>query len=240
MKPPYVAVGFHTFGFVQTKFTMSLLKASSYEGTRIAGFLDVTGPYTDEARNRIVEAFLSGTNAEYLLMVDADIEFDRDAITKTVMVAETTKADVVWANYVLGNFSPSLFYKDENSFFGTPVPNLEPNQIYHGIYAGGTGWCLMRRGILEKMKTEYAAPWHWFDRDVIDSLKEPKVPMKMGEDMTFGKRVWELGGTQVGYTGITLIHHKNFPHVPKFMAEAISEGTTIKVVDEHGKALSKG
>jgi hypothetical protein len=68
------------------------------------------------------------------------------------------------------------------------------------------------------MKEKYAAPWNWFDRETL--LDEKGKPVKYGEDLTFGKRVWEMGRKQVGYTGINLIHHKMHATVPVFMASA--------------------
>lgn len=224
MRSPHVVVGYHHFGMVTGKFAYCLARAVSYEGNRIKAVIQYPSPYTDEARNKIVETFLAlpGTT-EYLLMVDADMDFEKDAISKTMWIAQNTEADVVWGNYSLGTFSNSLFAKDpDGTDFAAPLDALNPNKVYEGIYGGGTGWCLMKRSILERMKEECPGPWHWFERDPITDDKG-KVT-KMGEDLSFGRRVFSLPGTkQVGYTGIFLVHHKLHPTVPQFMSPIAEE-----------------
>ena len=223
MRSPHVVVGYHHFGMVTGKFAYCLARAVAYEGGRIKSVIQMPSPYTDDARNKIVETFLFLPDPEYLLMVDADIDFEKDAISKTMWVAQTTQADVVWGNYALGTFSNSIFAKDpKGTEFAVPYVDLKPNAIYENIYAGGTGWCLMHRGLLLKMKEKFSAPWHWFDRDIITD-KDGKV-IKMGEDLSFGRRVSSMEGMkQVGYTGNFLVHHKLHPTVPQFMAPIAEE-----------------
>lgn len=222
MRSPSVVVGYHHFGMVTGKFAYCLARACAYEGGKIKSVIQFPSPYTDEARNKIVEAFLS-LPGEYLLMVDADIDFEKDAISKTMGVAQSTGADVVWGNYALGTFSNSLFAKDpEGTAYAVALDALEPDKVYDNIYAGGTGWCLMKRELLLRMKEEFPSPWHWFERDIIEDSKGKKV--KMGEDLSFGKRVSSMEGTkQVGFTGVFLIHHKLHPTVPQFMTPIAQE-----------------
>ena len=103
-----VAVGFHHYGTITTRFALSLLAAARYDGTKIGAVIERGGPYVDEARNQIASEFMK-LPFEYLLMIDADIEFPEDSITKTMFVAETMQADVVWGNYSLGHFGNSIF-----------------------------------------------------------------------------------------------------------------------------------
>jgi hypothetical protein len=236
MRSPYVVIGFHDFGMVTGKFAYCLSRAVAYEGNRIKSVVRWPGPYTDEARNKIVETFLAfPEQVEYLMMVDADIDFEKDAISKTMWIAQNTKADVVWGNYALGTFSNSLFAKDpDGTEFAAPLDELKPNKVYENIYAGGTGWCLMRRPLLVKMKETFPGPWHWFERDVVTS-PEGKI-VKMGEDLSFGKRVASMEGTkQVGYTGNFLVHHKLHPTVPQFMGPVAEElGLTVNTQSVQG------
>lgn len=231
-RSPRVVVGFHHWGLVHAKFAWALARAVAYEGNRIERVLEFGSPYTDEARNKLVEAFLAmpGGSADYFLMVDADIEFEKDAISKTMWVAQNFNADCVWGNYALGSFTNSLFTKAEDSFWGAYMPDLKPDMIYDNIYAGGTGWLLVTREWLEKMKKGYEGPWHWFERVLVENNKmatEQSSPMvKLGEDMSFGHRAWKLGAKQIGYTGIVLIHHKSQPTIPQFMAPVLQSMNT--------------
>ena len=222
MRSPSVVVGWHDWGMVSGFFTYSLARAVAFEGGRVKACLRQPSPYTEEARNKIVETFLAlPQGADYLLMVDADIEFERDAISKTMWVAQNFDADVVWGNYALGTFSNSVFTKDGESELAVAMENLQPNMVYHNTYAGGTGWCLMKKSLLEKMRDTYPGPWHWFERDLVDDVNGKVV--KMGEDLSFGRRVWKMGGKQISYTGIFLVHHKNTPTIPGFMAPIAAE-----------------
>lgn len=230
-RSPHIVVGWHDWGLVSGFFTYSLARAIAYEGGRIKSCIRQPSPYTEEARNKIVETFLAMPAADYLLMVDADIEFEKDAISKTMWVAQNFDADVVWGNYALGTFSNSVFAKDEATELAVSMENLQPNMIYNNCYAGGTGWCLMKRSLLEKMKDEFPGPWHWFERDLVNDA-EGKV-VKMGEDLSFGRRVWKMGGKQIAYTGVFLVHHKNTATVPGFMAP-VAEGMGVPMQELSG------
>lgn len=225
MRAPRVVVGYHSFGHVHTRFCHSLVRGIAYEGNRIDRVIELMSPYTEEARNKIVEVFLAATTADYLLMVDADIEFERDSISKTMWVAQNHGADVVWGNYALGTFGNSIFSKDPKSDWALVLNELKPNMIYTDVYAGGTGWCLMTRSVLERMKKEQPGPWHWFGRDLVDGPDGQKS--LLGEDIGFGRRVSMLRDDegkrplQVGYTGLILIHHKYHATVPDFMKQIV-------------------
>lgn len=226
MRSPHVVLGYHHWGLVGGKFAYSLARGVAYEGNRVKNVIELPSPYTEEARNKIVEAFLGLPHADYLLMIDGDIEFEKDSISKTMWVANNFDADVVWGNYALGTFSNSLFMKDEKTDLAIPMENLAPNKVYHDIYAGGTGWCLMKREHLEKMREVYPAPWHWFERDIIDDGEGKEI--KLGEDLSFGRRSFKMGAKQLGYTGTFLIHHKMHPTVPQFMSPVAEEmGTRV-------------
>jgi hypothetical protein len=215
-RSPHVVIGFHSWGLVSSKFAYALARACAYEGGRIASCIEIQSPYTDDARNRIVDRFLSmKPGPEYLMMVDGDIEFEKDAISKTMWIAQHYDADVVWGNYSLGSFSNSLFAKDETTELAIGLENLNPDKVYEGIYGGGTGWCLMNRRLLTEMKEQFPGPWYWFDRDVVKGAEGEDI--KLGEDLSFGRRAWKMNAKQVGYTGVFLIHHKMHPTAPQFM-----------------------
>jgi len=141
MRSPHVVVGWHSFGLVTSKFCWSLARAVAYEGGRIKACIERASPYTDQARNQIVEDFLVLPHCDYLLMVDADIDFEKDAISKTMWVAQNFNADVVWGNYALGDYRNSLFVKDP--FNGTDLAgsldNIRPNMVYEASTAGAPG-----------------------------------------------------------------------------------------------------
>lgn len=222
MQSSNVVVGYHHWGQVDGIFAWCLARAVAHEGGRIRYVIQLASPYTDEARNKLVEEFLADpSKPEFFLMVDGDIEFEKDAISRTMFIADAYDAQVVWGNYMLGGMTNSLFMRDPTgeTDLACAMTDLKPGTVYGGIYGGGTGWCLMRRGLLEKMRDVYGDPWPWFGRDDLED-KQGKI-IKMGEDLTFGRRVWYLGETQVGYTGLKLLHRKTNPMCPPFMADEV-------------------
>ncbi len=216
-----VVLGFHHFGMVTTRFALSLAGAIRYEGSKIAGLIENAGPYVDESRNHVAREFLKLPYGDYLLMMDADIEFPEDAITRTVFVAESSQAKVVWGNYALSHFGNSIFTKDQKTDLFVPLGNLQPLAIYEGVEGGGTGWVLAHRDVLKAMEQNYPPPWQWFDRELTPDQDGKMI--KLGEDLTFGLRAHKLGFKQVGYTGLMLIHHKLKGCVPEFMGKWAEE-----------------
>ncbi len=212
-----VVVGFHHYGTIVTSFGLSMMASIRYEGTKFAGLIHRQGPYVDEARNQIVAEFLNLPYGDFLLMVDADIEFPEDSITRTLFIAESLDVKVVWGNYALGHAGNSIFAKDAQTDMFVPLGNLQKLGIYRGIAGGGTGWLLVHRSVLAQMKETFPGPWHWFGREVVPDKDGKNVIL--GEDLTFGLRCHKLGVEQVGYTGLLLVHHKLKGTVPDFMEE---------------------
>jgi hypothetical protein len=171
--------------------------------------------YVDEARNKLVEEFLSVPDVTHLMMIDADMIFPQHAFNYTYMVQQATGADVVYGNYALGNAGNSLFGPSDTPE-GEPsvLVKLEPNVIYQQVVTGGTGWLLTTKAFLLKMRESYPGPWYWFDRDLTSDGKGKK-----GEDITFGQRATACGGKIVGTTGLLLKHSKPFPLVPSYVPE---------------------
>ncbi len=194
-----------------------MMASIRYEGTKFAGLIHRQGPYVDEARNQIVEEFLRLPYGDFLLMVDADIEFPEDSLTRTLFIAESLDVKVVWGNYALGHAGNSIFAKDAQTDMFVPLGNLTKLGVYRGIAGGGTGWLLIHRSVLTQMKEVFPGPWHWFGREVVPDKDGKNVIL--GEDLTFGLRCHKLGVEQVGYTGLMLVHHKLKGTVPDFMEE---------------------
>lgn len=215
-------VGFHHYGTVVTAFAMSLLGALRYEGSKIGAIIEQPSPYVDEARNKIAETVLTLPFAEYMLMLDADISFSEDAISRTLTVLQMTNSDVVWGNYALGNFGNSIFVRDRGFSAGKdtelfrPVGALESERIYEDIHGGGTGWLFCTRKVLETMAEHNKdRAWKFFDR--FETKDDKGNLIRIGEDLAFGNLADKLGFKQVGYTGVLLVHNKLKGIIPDFM-----------------------
>ena len=220
-----IAIGFHTFGTVTTGFAVSLSGLVRYEGLRVSNLIHIPSPYVTEARNKVVASFLK-TTASHLLMVDGDLQFTEDALSKTYSAMKHVGAEVMFGCYALGDFRPSIF---ANPAPGQQLPTvsegLEPGKVYE-IYAGSTGWLLVTREALEAIRAvNTARHWPWFDHDIeyageafpLGDLGKPdNFTLRIGEDFSFSKRAREAGIKLWGTTAPLLIHDKYQPLLPNF------------------------
>lgn len=217
MPEPRLIVGFHSVGTCPTQFAVDLARAMRYSGTAVPLALHEQSCYVDSARNKLVRQFLAldPLQASHFLMIDVDLSFPPDAFIKTLTIALTQQADILYGNYSLGNNGNSIFGPPENAAREAAVlVALQPNTLYSDIGTGGTGWLLMSRSILERMEKECPGPWHWFDRDPTADGKD-----KRGEDVTFGLRLWEMNPRPkvMATTHILLRHYKLQPFIPQHM-----------------------
>lgn len=218
MGSPRIIVGFHSNGLCPVTFAVDLARAMRYSGTVVPLALCEQSCYVDSSRNKLVKQFLAlpPVEATHLMMIDVDISFPMDAFLKTFSLLQAVGADVLYANYPLGNSGNSLFGPAENAANEASVlVKLQPNTIYTDIGTGGTGWVMMTRGVLERMQKECPGPWHWFARDPTakgDDLR--------GEDVSFGLRLWGMKPRPkvVGSTHLLLRHLKTQPFIADFMS----------------------
>jgi hypothetical protein len=178
--------------------------------------------YVDTSRNRIVKQFLElpAGEATHLMMIDVDLSFSADAFNKTYQIMEALNLDVLFGNYVLGNSGNSIFGAPENvSKEAAVLVKLKPNVTYTDVWTGGTGWLMMRRTLLERMKAECEGPWYWFPRDLTADGTD-----RRGEDISFGLRLYNMNPKPkvAGTTAVLLRHMKLQPFIPDFMGPLAS------------------
>jgi hypothetical protein len=218
---PRICIGFHSHGSVHPRFAYALARACAYEGNKIAGVIPVIGPLLEDCRNSVVSTFLEQfPEVDYLLMVDADIEFPSDAIGKSLFILRYFGQDVFYGNYSLGDGRNSIFTKTPDCGLFRMVP-VVGDQTYLGIAGGGTGWLLSTRALLEKMKEKFPKPFIWFARDLVKDDKGETTAL--GEDLTFGKRAGECGAKQMGSSQIALLHYKERAIIPNAMVELVGQ-----------------
>jgi hypothetical protein len=221
MNVPKVVIGWHDFGQVTGEFAFCLANLVAYSGHVFFGSIRKQSCYLTTARNQIVAEFLKSP-AEYLLMIDADLEFNADALNRTMSIQQMTDAPILYGNYCLGDGRNSIFLNvDEH---GLPVhgDELIPKTIYQ-VAVGATGWVLFTREALESFLAPFSHdPWPWFGHDLakapnLKGLKNIDDQLRLGEDVTFCKRARSLGIPMFGYTGLMLLHHKASPILNDFM-----------------------
>ncbi|HUO47992.1 MAG TPA: hypothetical protein VMU09_04080 [Acidimicrobiales bacterium] len=169
-----ILVGIVTPGSIRWECSWSL------DAARAAGCFEElrfqeSGPYVDNARNRLVERFLD-TDCDRLLMVDSDISFLPADITR-LADDDLDVVSGVYYNFFDGVLTPVLKLLPDTPAADEPL--LE-------VAGTGAGFLMISRSLLEKMAPVYGQPCPWFFEPIRDGDH-------MGEDMEFCARAREMG-----------------------------------------------
>jgi hypothetical protein len=207
---------------VAHSFHQSLLNLVLYDGAHEArimrgGYLAMRASSggLEEARNKVVEAFLSRDN-DWLFVVDSDMGFASDTVERLLDAADPDERPIVgalcfaWKELELDGMGgyrceprPTLFDYVETDdgvmkFMGrSSYPQDQMTQV-----AGtGAACILIHRTVLEKIRAEYGETW--YSRIVGDSGK------RLGEDISFCVRAGAVGFPIWVHTGVKTTHLKN-------------------------------
>jgi glycosyltransferase involved in cell wall biosynthesis len=181
------------------------------------------------ARNVSVGRFMQKSDADYFMFVDADIEFDPDAVVRLIesghdiSVACYPKKCVFWdqaKNAVeagddrnMAMLSASLVVN-----FGAQSRKIENGFIE--ILDGPTGFMLIKREVFEKMEKHFPELLCKNDhqnRDfdeyyaVFDCMIDPESKRYLSEDYAFCRRWQQMGGKIYADVQTVLGHVGNLP-----------------------------
>jgi hypothetical protein len=188
---------------------------AGFVGNETAATQIVTG------RNQVARAFLDGTDAEWLFMIDADMGFDHDTVERLIATATTLGVPVVgglaFACKSDGDGPhgarryravPTLykFYKDEDKGEAGVLPMFDyPRNQPVEVEATGAACMIVHRTALEQLRAEYGD--HWFDL-----IELPAKPGRttLGEDISFCLRLKAQGIPLIVDTSIKTTHDKGW------------------------------
>lgn len=181
------------------------------------------------ARNVSVGRFMQKSDADYFMFIDADIEFDPDAVVRLIesghdiSVACYPKKCVFWdqaKNAVeagddrnMAMLSASLVVN-----FGAQSRKIENGFIE--ILDGPTGFMLIKREVFEKMQKHFPELLCKNDhqnRDfdeyyaVFDCMIDPETKRYLSEDYAFCRRWQQMGGKIYADVQTVLGHVGNLP-----------------------------
>ncbi|MCK5505543.1 MAG: hypothetical protein KAJ10_10295, partial [Thermodesulfovibrionia bacterium] len=155
------------------------------------------------ARNTSVASFLK-TDFEYLMFIDADIEFEPEAVQKLWNMEEKV---------AVGAYSMKRIDKPVSAWKDGKLVKLEELDGITGVDFAGTGFMLIHRGVFEDLKPtsnlhqegKVGDCWAFFDTGVEDGYY-------ISEDYFFCKRWREHGGKIMLDPSIKLKHHGTYAY----------------------------
>ena len=138
----------------------------------------------DRARNGLADTFLTVSDADYLLFVDADIEFRPEDVLamlsfeKEVICGPYPKKHINWDMIIkaiqAGETDPSVLEKLVGEYVFTPLDVKTKMEKIVKVGEAGTGMMLIQRGVFEKLRKAFPENYYISDssRDVISGIKK--------------------------------------------------------------------
>lgn len=182
----------------------------------------ISSPRIAEARSQVVERFATGfPEADWLLMVDADMTFGHDLLERMLEHADPEKVPVLGGLCFGGGRGTKIFptvYEEievDGKLTLSPTPDYPRDAL---VKVGGTGAAcmLVHRQVFAAMARPWPKgfgthqdgtpnPYPWF----VEGLSGPDGA-QYGEDIAFCKRARMLGIPIHVHTGIKLGHMKRY------------------------------
>lgn len=186
-----LTIGYIHGGTVREEFLQSLLMSvvmDTQQRRMVNGVLGVPTSILAHGRNALCHQFLQSDDT-HLLMVDTDMVFTLEDV---YALLDADKPAI--AGLYLSRHDNHLVWSGEGHQQITEVP---PYPIK--LKAAGTGFLLVHREVLEKMRADSDDPWPWFGHDMI-------LGVRAGEDISFCNRMAALGIELYGHGGVHIGH----------------------------------
>lgn len=196
-------VSFLSGGLCDHQFVGSLLAMYRTDTPLIAGEIHAeSSPRIASTRNDITSTFLRTNDAQWLLMLDADITFEPNLLRRLLQSASQADAKIMGGLYFLGGhgqgFRPNLLVNDGE--MARSVDNY-PEGIVQ-VNATGAGCLLVHRDVfttIERKIGDTVFPWF------AESQYNGKP---YGEDVTFCERAARCGYATYVDTTVKCGHRK--------------------------------
>lgn len=159
------------------------------------------------ARNIVTARFLDSDAGEWLLWVDADMQWTPDAVDLLMAAADPTDRPIV-GGLCFGNATDGLFptiyhFAQIDGRLTTIRVREYPRGEVVQVAATGAAFLLIHRSVLEAMRDRgFNAAFPWFQETELDGNP-------VGEDLTFCLRAGILGYPVHVHTGARIGHHKS-------------------------------
>lgn len=172
------------------------------------------GPLMAEARNRLVDAFMT-TGADWLLMVDTDMTFPHDAAERLLATEQKVVGGLCFGvSKELGQF-PTLYQPIGDR---TMVQFDYPEDTLVEVAGTGSAFMLQHRSVFVDHRRHDEA-WPWYHRHRVERSGDAPAGY-LGEDMSWcwwltqrGQPVYVHTGVKVGHVKPTLVNDVTYQQV---------------------------
>jgi GT2 family glycosyltransferase len=201
-----VIIGYITGGWNRDEFSDSLIM-SLLSDDAVGGYIKVNpGPLVALGRNLLTSQFL-GRDQEWLMMVDTDIVFSGNAVSRLLESADPVERPIMSGLYHIfekGKKVPAVYANVADDPGGIDlVPYDAPDEdIVARAFATGAGFLLVHRSVFEKIKAMSEDQPSWFREIVVDGRD-------FGEDISFCLRANVAGFPIHVNTGVRVGHIKS-------------------------------
>lgn len=169
----------------------------------------------DRARNGLVSEFLNKSDADYLLFVDADVQFRAEDVLammsyeKDIMCGPYPKKHINWPIIIEaikhGVVDPNALERLVGEYVFTPLDNNQKIEEIVRVSEAGTGLMLIKREVFIKMKEAFPENYYVSDssQDVLAGIKRDMHAFfrtaivdnrYLSEDYYFCHKWREIGG----------------------------------------------
>lgn len=203
-------------GLGNTMFFSSLLRLQDQlinRGCRFEHAFMMNESLIDRGRNGLVDTFLTQSSAEYLLFIDADIEFRPEDVLvmlsqeKEIICGPYPKKHINWPVIIeavkLGVEDPEKLSRLVGEYVFTPLDPETRMEMIVKVAEAGTGMMLIHRSVFGKMKEAFPENYYISD-DSRHLLKKKEMHAYfrtmivnnryLSEDYYFCHKWRELGG----------------------------------------------
>jgi hypothetical protein len=237
-KKPTVCLSWISPGDVRHEFTDSItgmmLRYSEQSRKVIRATVSIqSGPRVAEARSQIVDNFAK-TNCDWLLMVDADMVWEDDALDKLLEVADEHDSPIVGGLCFGGRGGQKLFptvYKlvEVDGMPGTEKVEDYPKDAVVTCGATGAAFLLVHKRVFVEMRKAFGVlpngrenPYPWF-------VEAASAGRPFGEDIAFCMKAQAMGIPVKVHTGVKIGHVKPMVLTEElYLKQRAEEATTPK------------
>lgn len=204
----YIHPGETSAYFTESMLTTLLSSAAGQSSWRLANVMqEWSSANVSASRNTITKRFLDGGVGDWLLWVDADMQWEPSAVDLLIAAADPVSRPIVGGlcfGMMDGQLFPTIYQWAEIDGQVTTVRvGGYPANAVMQVAATGAAFLLIHRTVLERMAERgFSQAFPFF--------QETELAGKpVGEDLTFCIRAGLLGFPVYVHTGATIGHHKS-------------------------------